>query len=49
MITKITEVVFGILSFFKQKLFILQACRQQNQKCIKTLSNSLGTFTKAAP
>jgi hypothetical protein len=40
---------FVILSFFKQRLSILQSCRPQNQKCIKTLSNSLGTFTQAAP
>jgi hypothetical protein len=40
---------FIILSTFYQKLFILQVCRQQNKKCIKTLSNSLGTFTQAAP
>jgi hypothetical protein len=36
---------FIILSIFYQKLFILQACRQQNQKRIKNLSNSTGTNT----
>jgi hypothetical protein len=48
-ITRENRSGFDILSSFKQKLWIKQACRQKTKKHTKTLSNSIDSFAQVAP